>query len=166
MTRLRWALIVFIAGASLTNLVGAYKDHLSIALMANPGMGSSGYQSADDQERLYNRSYSARQSDEFIIVLIGSALLLLPFKNRETGSSLYWMPIAFLVAGSLWNGIHTWQAYDSRGWISHRHIWHYHVNLSGIERELVILSVGGIGMLLLRKSDKPYTSSGLDTQSP
>lgn len=161
MTRSRWAAIVFILGATLTNAVGAYKDHASLGWMPRRGAYSYGYRAPDARKR-YAAVYRAGLEHEAIILLVSVALLLIPSSVRKTQSRPHWAALAFLLAATLANGIHTNIAYHSRGWVpphgllpwapardSIRNAWHRHVNISGIEREAAIVTLFGVAAVLL-----------------
>ncbi len=167
MTGLRWAVIAFIAGASLTNLAGRYKDHVSVGWMPPRGEYSEGFSTSNAFQGRH-RIYRAALVYESFILLIGLPLLFVPQKSPEIPTRAHWVSFAFILVATIVNAIHTRDAYQSRGWVPPhgynssglraagiRDAWHRHVNVSGVERELGIGTIGCIGVLLWRTKRRP-----------
>ena len=74
---------------------------------------------------------------------------------------LHWAILGVVVVSTLANAFFTRQAYYSRGWMG-RKAWHTHVTLSGVERELGVLTAGAVALLLVR----PKPERGAQAQLP
>lgn len=164
MTHLRWAAVVFILGASLTNLAGRYKDHISIGWMPPRGMYSEGYSVETVRERHDEVVYATGLRYELFFLLIGTTVFFVPTKRRKVASRPHWIAPAFFLVASLANAVHTNTAFQSRGWVPKygmnsrgaaadaiRVAWRDHVAVSGVERELAIATAAGIALLLMRR---------------
>ncbi|MDQ6929984.1 MAG: hypothetical protein M3126_04885 [Candidatus Eremiobacteraeota bacterium] len=171
MTRLRWAAIVFTLGASLTNLAGRYKDHISIGWMPPRGMYSEGYNASVVLARHDTLVYATGLRYEIAFLLIGLALFFVPAKRGAGASRPHWIAPVLFLAGTVANVVHTNAALESRGWVPKRGVlssgpaadeirlaWRNHVAVSGIERELAIATVAGVALVLMRRKGLPGAS--------